>query len=53
MKQALTIVGTIFSISGFLELIILSSISAFDKTIYSGTHHFIGFMTKQGLTKQS
>ena len=34
--------GTIFLIFGFLEIIVLSAISTFDRVMYEDTNHFIG-----------
>ena len=36
--------GTIFLIFGFLEIIVLSAISTFDRVMYEDTNHFIGFI---------
>lgn len=41
MKKTL---GTILTIMGILQIIVLSAISTFDKSIYSDQNHFIGFM---------
>ena len=38
--------GTIFLIFGFLEIIVLSAISTFDRVMYEDTNHFIGFNIK-------
>ena len=38
--------GTIFLIFGFLEIIVLSAISTFDRVMYEDTNHFIGFIKK-------
>ncbi len=38
MKEYL---GTIFLIFGFLEIIVLSAISTFDRVMYEDTNHFI------------
>lgn len=41
--------GTIFLIFGFLEIIVLSAISTFDRVMYEDTNHFIGFINNYGL----
>ena len=41
--------GTIFLIFGFLEIIVLSAISTFDRVMYEDTNHFIGFIKNYGL----
>ena len=41
--------GTIFLIFGFLEIIVLSAISTFDRVMYEDTNHFIGFIKIYGL----
>lgn len=44
--------GTIFLIFGFLEIIVLSAISTFDRVMcimYEDANHFIGFINNYGL----
>ena len=44
--------GTIFLIFGFLEIIVLSAISTFDRVMcimYEDTNHFIGLINNYGM----
>ncbi|MCI8314787.1 MAG: hypothetical protein HFH74_07085 [Lachnospiraceae bacterium] len=39
------ILGTIFLVFGFLEVILLSFASTFDRVEYTDKNHFVGFMS--------
>lgn len=43
------IFGTIILFFGFLEIVVLSAISTFDKVEYTDSNHFVGFMSAYDL----
>lgn len=43
------ILGSFLSIMGFIGYIVIVILSTFDSTQYSGTNHFLGFISFYGL----